>query len=262
MKILAVSDLHSFLHETKRAVDECGMLEDDGAVLLVIGDVLDRGPDPIGMTEYLLDLASRGKLIFVRGNHEDLLEEALAAIEDHKVVEVLSASNHTINGTAETILKLAGMTESEALGFPRDLVRRVRESRFYTELLPLAVDYYETDGYIFTHGWIPCFIEGFGSERKYSYDPEWRLADRKRWRVARTLNGMELAKIHGITEEGKTVVCGHFHTSYGHANFSKICTERGDDAIFEPYYSDGIIAIDACTVKSKRVNLVLINEEK
>ena len=77
------------------------------------------------------------------------------------------------------------------------------------------------------------------------------------WRVARTRNGMELAVKHGVTEAGKTVVVGHWHTSYGHALDNK-CTERGADAITTPYYADGIIALDANTYMHRKVNCIVL----
>lgn len=260
MKILAISDLHSFYKETVKALEESGHLDDPDSVVLVNGDVLDRGDEPFELIDYLIDLLRQGRLIYVKGNHEALLDEALDDIAKGFPIEVLGASRHVHNGTVDTMLKLAGMNADEAVMFPKELVERVRNSRFYKELLPAAVNYYETDNYIFTHGWIPCIIEGYGNERTYRYNKQWRDASKLHWRIASTLNGMKMAVEYGITEPGKTVVCGHFHTSYGHANISRICSEYGDDAIYTPFYADGIIAIDACTAVSGRVNCVVIED--
>ena len=260
MKILAISDLHSFYKETIKALEDTGCLDEADSVVLVIGDVLDRGDEPFELIDYLLDLLHRGKLIYVKGNHELRLDEALDDIAKGFPIEVLGASHHVGNGTAQTILRLAGMNEKEAVMLPKELVERVKNSRYYKELLPAAVNYYETDNYIFTHGWLPCIISGYGSEKSFSYDVNWRNAGKLQWRIATTLNGMKMAVEYGIKEPGKTVVCGHFHTSYGHANISKICTEDEDDAIYTPFYSDGIIAIDGCTAESGIVNCVVIED--
>ena len=260
MKFLAISDLHSFFKETVDALEESGCLDDPDSVVVVVGDVLDRGEEPFELTDFLLDLLHCGKLIYVKGNHELLLDEALDEIEKGYAVEVLSASKHVRNGTADTILKLASMSADEGVRSPYELVQRVKNSRYYKELLPAAVNYYETDNYIFTHGWLPCHISGYGADLTFSYNADWRNANKRQWRIASVLNGMEMAVERGIREPGKTVVCGHFHTSYGHANISGICSEYGDDAIYTPFYSDGIIAIDGRTAVSGRVNCVVIED--
>ena len=63
-----------------------------------------------------------------------------------------------------------------------------------------------------------------------------------------------------MLESGKTVVCGHFHTSYGHSKFERKCTEFGEDADFSPFYAEGIIAIDGCTAHSGKVNCIVIED--
>ena len=64
--------------------------------------------------------------------------------------------------------------------------------------------------------------------------------------------------MHGVREAGKTVVCGHWNCSWGHAHVDGVCSERGKDAITTPFYADGIIAIDACTARWGKVNCIKI----
>ena len=61
-------------------------------------------------------------------------------------------------------------------------------------------------------------------------------------------------------KEGKTIVCGHWHCSYGHSEYEGIGSEFGPDADFSPYYAPGIIALDACTAHSGRVNVVVLED--
>ena len=61
-------------------------------------------------------------------------------------------------------------------------------------------------------------------------------------------------------DENKTIVCGHWHTSYGHSKYEHKGTEFGEDADFSPYYAPGIIAIDACTAFSGMVNCLVIED--
>ncbi len=87
----------------------------------------------------------------------------------------------------------------------------------------------------------------------------WRASSPEQFAMARWTNGIEAAH-YGMTEPGKTIVCGHWHCSFGHANYEGACCEFGEDADFSPYYSDGIIALDACTAVSKKVNCIVIED--
>ena len=91
----------------------------------------------------------------------------------------------------------------------------------------------------------------------YAYISSWREADREQWNRARWFNGMDAAQ---TADENKTIVCGHWHTSYGHSKYEHKGTEFGEDADFSPYYGPGIIAIDACTAFSGKVNCLVIED--
>ena len=81
------------------------------------------------------------------------------------------------------------------------------------------IDYYKTTHYVFTHGWIPCTPVRIASN-KMEYVPvtDWRNADKTMWDKARWINGMEAAHA-GIIEPTKTIVCGHWHCSFGHSRY-------------------------------------------
>ena len=152
------------------------------------------------------------------------------------------------------------MTEKEAYNYPDELVRRVMNSKLYKKLLTCCVDYYETPNYVFVHGWIPCFMEGDRANAKYRYNPDWRNADVRDWQRARWLNGMEVACKHRVIEPGKTVVCGHWNTSYGHAHINHTSDEWGAGADFSPFKAEGILAIDASTANSSMMNCIIIED--
>ena len=38
-------------------------------------------------------------------------------------------------------------------------------------------------------------------------------------------------------------------------------TEFDADALFLPYYADGIIALDACTAYSRKINCIVLDDE-
>ena len=114
--------------------------------------------------------------------------------------------------------------------------------------------FYETEHYIFVHGWIPCIAD---RRTGFSYYSDWRSVDPFEWKRARWYNGMDAVQ---TCMEDKTILCGHWHSSYGHWKYEHIGSEFGEDADFSPYYASGIIALDACTAISKRVNVIVLED--
>ena len=117
------------------------------------------------------------------------------------------------------------------------------------------IDYYETEHFILTHGWIPCVKDGDG---RLSYMDGWREASEQSWRQARWINGIDAVRT--VSENGKTIVCGHWHSSYGHSKFEGKETEFGKDADFSPCVAPGIIVLDACTAYSGIVNCIVVED--
>ena len=163
------------------------------------------------------------------------------------------------NGTCQTAFDLTGA--NEPISFER------RASIALTKITPLLnqmVDYYETEHYIFVHGWIPCWDRGaskYVMENAFIYNSEWRGLSTRDWKQARWRNGIDCAK-HGIIEPNKTIICGHWHCSYFYFFYDpyKYISSIGEDSNFDPYYADGIIAIDACTAYSGNVNCIVIDD--
>lgn len=262
MKYYVISDPHGYLTYMSNALRAAGFFDEkEPCKLIVCGDLLDRGYEAREITEFMLKLLKEDKLIYILGNHEDLLVDCLQQIARGGVFEIACGmSHHYSNGTWDTLLQLGEMTENEVIANPNELIRRVRASDFYKKLLSAGVDYFETENHIFVHGWIPCRIEVENFIERRRYDPEWREAGREGWRRARWLNGMDMACKEGIREDGKTVVCGHWHASYGHFKFEGHGSEWGEEADFSPFYAEGIAAIDACTAGSQIVNCIVIED--
>lgn len=252
-KYFVVSDIHSYFDEMIAALNEAGWdPTNPNHYIICCGDVFDRGAKPKEVMKFFL---TTDRVILIRGNHEDLLEDA--ALRGYFM-------NHDfINGTYDTCLRLSGdsfATDSEALD---------RAFRCTRNLFDRMKNYYETEHYIFVHGWIPCRNDKLPfhwiNNRKWEYFPDWRKAPQDMWEDARWVNGMYAAN-RGIIEPNKTIVCGHWHCSYGHAIASVgrlVEFDKGDKkADFSPYYGKGIIAIDACTVLTKKVNCIVIEDNE
>ena len=263
MKYYVVADPHGYEEQFEKALREAGFFDEkEPCELVVCGDLLDRGEEANKIIDFLLKQKEENKLIYILGNHEDLLVQCIHKIAGGGIHEVASGmSHHYINKTWDTLLQISGMDEIAAYNNPYALIKEVLYSRFYRELLPYGQDYYETKNYIFTHGWIPCIVRGHRPYLQYEYDPDWRAEETYVWQRARWFNGMEIACKHGIIEPEKTIVCGHWHASYGHAQFEHKGSERGPDADYSPFYAEGIIALDACTARSGKVNCIVIEDE-
>jgi hypothetical protein len=69
----------------------------------------------------------------------------------------------------------------------------------------------------------------------------------------------------GAKLPGKTIVCGHFHSSWGHSHLHLDRKEfpqknRVDwQKSFEPFVDEGIIAIDACTPYTGFCNCLVLD---
>lgn len=248
MKYYVTADIHGFLTLFRKALEDSGYYEDDDEKKIVIcGDLFDRGEEAEELQKYILDLIKKDEVILVRGNHEDLFCDLVTT--DHG----LPYRHHVHNGTFQTAIDLTGYDTVMAGIRHYDFAEAGQRTPYYTQIIPSMLDYYETDHYVFVHGWIPCTVE----DDIPHYDPDWRNS--RNWESARWINGMDAAYA-GILEKGKTIVCGHWHCSYGHSEFEGICSEFGPDADFSPYYAPGIIALDACTGYSKSVNVVVLED--
>lgn len=266
MRYYVVSDVHGFYKELRSALDNKGFFDDkEPHKLIMCGDALDRGCETLEMQRFMLNLFNNDELIFIRGNHEDLMLDMLDKFDEYRFSIAIGASHHNSNGTWNSALQLSGMDEFHALRNTKEFLQNIADSDFLSTLVPNSLNYFETEHYVFVHGWIPCFSDTqlpvwHDVARRYRYNPNWRTAKEKDWENARWMNGMDMAVNHGIKVNGKTVVCGHFHTSYGHSRFEQKGDEFESDADFTPFYSDGIIALDACTAYSGIVNCIVIED--
>lgn len=251
MKYYVVSDVHGYYSELVLALTEKGYFSDTEPHKLVIcGDLFDRGQEALKMQSFILELLANDAVILIKGNHEEM---TLKLLNDwHK--QSYEQHSHNANMTVDTVYQLTGTTPSELAAYPDEVGKAFLHTPYIQKIIPSAIDYLETPHYIFVHGWIPCNIDFSKPEFEYSYMDGWRNADEEHWHYARWVNGMKVAHF-GVLEKGKTVVCGHYRCSFGHEKY-----EDGNENDNTPYYSDGIIAIDASTARSGRINCIVIDD--
>lgn len=258
MKFYCVSDIHGYYDILRDTLKKYGFKENDPSNMLICcGDYWDRGNQPYEVMKYLMSL---NNVILIRGNHEDLMVD---------YINRGYAERHDIsNGTEKTFWNLCGKFKHND---KKALLPQFRD--FITPFYDKMLNYYETEHYVFVHGWIPVkhtYFEGesgYTYENKHQYDPDWRGANNVEWEDARWSNGIDEA-YKGIIVPGKTVICGHWHCSYGWAR--KVYEETKDYAKYkqlidfprwDPFEMDGIIAIDRCTALTNEMNILILEDE-
>ena len=243
-KYFVASDVHSFYEEMITALHEAGFDRDnDDHIFVSCGDLFDRGPDGIKCLRFVNDLPDERKIL-IRGNHEDLLEEVL----NRGRFEWYDLHNRT----DDTIRQFSSLLKERRLTTSAVCVR-LKDNEELKKYYKNLTYFYETDKYIFLHGYIPV-INGGISVR---YDPDWRKASDAVFEEAAWQNGYEMYR-QGIREEGKTIVCGHIHTSYGHHFLHHEGEEFGEGMNSSIFYEDGMIGLDACTAYTHRVNVLVL----
>jgi hypothetical protein len=251
LRLFVASDLHSYFTPFHNTLISKGFEENNPDHLLIIcGDVFDRGGESAEVLEYLNNLTN---VVLIRGNHEDLMEKML------KRERTSNVDAH--NGTLRTFHDLLYAHSHLMKG--QSMFEVVRE--LLTPFFSKFVDYFETKNFIFVHGWIPMKYDPNKPFAEYGdptlFDENWRDGD---WAEARWFNGIKMAH-NGIIVKGKTIVCGHWHCSYGwHKNSLKTdhhISEFGSSAIWEPYYEPGVCAIDRCTAHTNECNVLVLEDE-
>ena len=251
MRYYVAADIHGFFTPFHNALEAAGYYEDNGEKKIVIcGDLFDRGAEARQTQDYVLEKLRSDQIILIRGNHEDLFCDLVTKDRG------MPYDHHVHNGTYQTALDLTGYDIGMAGVRHFDFAEAGRRTPYYTEIIPAMLDYYETEHYVFVHGWVPCRQEG---RYRFSMYEDWRNCGPSQWASARWYSGIDAAHA-GLTVDGKTVVCGHWHCSYGHSRYEQKCSEFGPDADFTPYYAPGIIALDACTAHSGKVNVIVLED--
>ena len=143
-KYFIFTDIHGFYDLLKAKLDEVGFdINNENHIFVSAGDLFDRGDKPFDCVKFVNDLPENRKIL-IRGNHEDLMEEA---------IERGYFMNHDqSNGTILTAMRL-----TKSMDYEECLSRMINQPQYQTYIKSL-VDYAEINNYIIVHGWVP--IEG------------------------------------------------------------------------------------------------------
>lgn len=239
-KLFVVSDLHGHYTLLKELLDQAGFdNNNEDHLFICCGDLFDRGSENIAVFDFVSGLKNK---VLICGNHDERLAEIIKC----KRFDVFDIRN----GLLTTLEEFFG---PDSIGEYGDLILPENEkySEALLDLISGMSNYYETKNHVFVHGWLPtqvgvnppCLLE------------DWRNANAVAWRSSRFLEWISLYKTPAMLP-GKTIVCGHRPTRLA----ERVDTSRSpaDSSI---YYGEGMIAIDAGTIRSGRMNLLLLEDE-
>jgi glyoxylase-like metal-dependent hydrolase (beta-lactamase superfamily II) len=252
MKNFVVSDIHDHYDLLIEALNRNGFdINNEDHRLIVCGDAFYSGPQPGELFVFLRELSEKGRLIFIYGNHDIELLDNLRAGKFTRPANRRCAALIVRYLTQKTELSDDELvSECENLGF----------TRFLSEV---PVWYYENEGYVFTHGFIPT--------EKKAYKPDWRDATEKEWRNAAARgDAMALSMRYGISEPNKKIVCGHYSAARCYLMKNATPTEWENKIYkdvskvpaegFKPFFGDTFIAIDQSVKKTGFMNCIVIEE--
>lgn len=276
MKYFLVSDIHSFYDELRQGLKEKGYDKNNPEhTLVILGDCFDRGYQSKQLVRFLRSIPENN-LILIKGNHEYLLLELLTKEYPDR--------HDFSNGTVRTCCNIAGIPEIDVMfgkylisdnGEPfdrvspyeiwKEVVKKVKRSTLYKFVTSDRWNnYYEIKDYILVHSFIPLkakdnlppfYIEG----REFEYIPNWRTeATDLQWEDATWGCPWRLIRDCYFMEEshkGKTLVCGHWNAYDFHRVF-----DGATEKIYDTFISDEVIALDATTVVSGKVNVFVIED--
>lgn len=235
--LFVVSDVHGHYTEMMAALAQAGFDKDCEAHTFVsCGDLFDRGSENGQIYAFVRSLERK---VLIRGNHEDFLGDIL----ERGYILAMDVEN----GTDVTVEQLLGECALDAQGrLNRELCgERIRE---ITDFLDSMIHYFAAGEYIFTHGWLPTVFE----DRYPRVSPDWQNVSASEWRLAHRSEWQQFYGA-GATLKGRTIVCGH-RPSYMGYYFDPV---RETDCT-EPFHGEGMIAVDAGTVRSGRVNVLVV----
>lgn len=263
-KYFVTSDVHGYFDVLVKELNKCGWEQDNPDHIFVsCGDLLDRGEQPRECLQFVNKLPDDRKIL-IKGNHEILLQQAInrGALMYHDWT----------NGTGYTVYNLNGEYNiSQASGIKTyAYLLNVKDDPdykdYYYNTCRYALLYNNENKYVFTHAWVSNEYTGQGSwERLKQCCNDFTDFDIKEWdNIVIWENGMDKWNRGFKVDENAQVVCGHFHTSWGHANLRNLGVEfseyadSGIEEHFEPFIDDGIIALDACCAWTNKLNVYVI----
>lgn len=203
--IYVMSDVHGCMDEFKKMLEKIHFSDND--MLYIIGDVVDRGPRPIELLQYIM---KHKNMELLMGNHEDMmLSSMVSPYLDKEEMEALSVSQKIQSNRQLWVYHNGGYVTAQQYN---ELTGEERHE-IYDYLVSLdKVKEFELNDekYLFIHGAPDPFFEESMKRGNYSTDVLWERIER--WDIDKDLiPGYEIIVGHtptyhyGQQYEGKII---------------------------------------------------------
>ena len=128
MATYAIGDIHGQLEVLKMLISKLNLTSEDHVIFL--GDYIDWGPDWFGVIKYINELKNTCKITILRGNHEQMMLDAIHGLTQDKAFEMndphLDYISYwmTIGGdaTIEDFIKLKNEDKQIVINFLEELL--------------------------------------------------------------------------------------------------------------------------------------------
>lgn len=237
MKYFCVSDIHGHYDVLLRDLKENGWDPDNiGHKLVVIGDIVDRGPQNVEVLEFVHKMVHENKAIFIMGNHDVFL------LDFFKGDFLKTLFNFKHNGHRDTIEQLLGKKVTNKANLKNIQKELLERYPHIFQMLEDAPYYYEVENYIFVHGGVDSTLQ------------DWRDTTPKdmTWNSQASLSPVK----------GKTVVCGHkqnvsLRAPNSYKDYLKIPESFPD--MFKNLHLRGSIHIDGSVMATQKINVLVLS---
>jgi serine/threonine protein phosphatase 1 len=194
VRVYAIGDIHGrldLLDRLLRMIDEDDAAREPARTeLIFLGDLVDRGPDSVGVIERLLALSETGRVRYLMGNHEEVFLRAVGG--DLRALRFLVRI-----GGRETLLSY-GVSEQEYRGLDFDELMALLQEKVppsHVAFLSAFENMIEVGDYLFVHAGLR---PGIAVEDQKTSDLCWIRED---FLSHRDSFGKMVVHGHSITEE-------------------------------------------------------------
>lgn len=156
-RILVTSDIHGHLNHFTQILKKAEFSDDD--LLIIIGDIIEKGPESLKTLRYLMDLYKRGNVIVLAGNVDYLRLRMIEGIDRNSADDFYNylLSQQKWKGTS--IFHEMASECDVAISSPEDILlskdRIIEHFKSELDFLNSFPMILETQNYIFVHGGMP-----------------------------------------------------------------------------------------------------------
>ena len=153
-RVFVTSDIHGHGHYLKQLLERVQFSQDD--YLIIVGDMLEKGPDSLGTLRYIMELFEKGNVYPLMGNVDAFALSHILGIHEDIAEDVWAIVDRWYRWWGSTLfhemakeLDLPLTCPADAVACREPFMRYFSEELAFIENLPTLL---ETDNYIFVHG--------------------------------------------------------------------------------------------------------------